>query len=322
MTSQNLTKSLLLGVVALIFVACGDNETKMSKQMDEQWEEYAKGLKQSDINASNEMEVFIDKLQILNTKIAFYSCFSFDTGNKAAEFDKCSDISLYPLFKIKADCEKSKEKLSVDELYKDKDYQKCMLDGREKLIADTKQIARYKYDSQFDKKSIKSEYLAIFASEIEDVVSSEMGAFDDNKIGKVDKEQVKIVAQKLTKKATEGALEAYVADKQNEPFDQYFGEYLRKLIESSKKPTASCIEAQCGAIPKDDLLGMAMSAAMPYAFIAAFSSRDREMEKQMEAAVISAILNHPYGKCLIKNETQCQLKFIEGYKFESATQGK
>ena len=67
-----------------------------------------------------------------------------------------------------------------------------------------------------------------------------------------------------------------------------------------------------------------MAAALPYAFVGAFS-RGKEsaaVKKQAQAAVEATLLNHPYGKCLIQNETQCQLKFIDEYKFEPTKQGK
>lgn len=197
-----------------------------------------------------------------------------------------------------------------------------MLDGGEKLATVARKLARYKYDSEFDKKSINDDDLAIFASGLENKVS-QMGVLD-GEIGKVDKEQVKTVAQKISRKAADSALQAYAADTQHKPFSEWSYEYAGKLISAAKKPTESCIEAKCGKAPSDEIVAAVMAAALPYAFVGAFS-RGKEsaaVKKQAQAAVEATLLNHPYGKCLIQNETQCQLKFIDEYKFEPIKQGK
>lgn len=316
-------KSAFIGVVMLAFAGCdsANDSTKMSKYMDEWWEEQAENLEKVDSNASSK-EVFINNAENLNTKIAFYSCVPFDKDKiNNAEFKKCADIALRPLGEIYAFCEKQNSQVEKDKLFENKNFQKCMLDEREKLAATARKLARYKYDSEFDKKSINDKDLAIFASGIEGEVS-QMGTLD-SKIGKADKEQVKVVAQKLTAKAADNALQAYAADTQNKPFGKWLDEYAYKLRSAAKKPTESCIQAKCGEMPAD-LPGLIMAAAMPYAFVGAFASgkERREMESKMEVAVISVVLNHPWGKCMIKNETQCQLKFIDEYKFEPTAQGK
>ena len=325
-------KFALLGVVAFAYVACGEGKTKMSKQMDEWyeewWEEFAndKGVKKPDNNASSE-EILNYNGNVLSFKIAFYSCVPFDIDkDKIAEsdfdFSKCEQIASRPIDQLYQRCQEQNSQVDESELSENENFQKCMFDGVEKLATAARKLARYKYDSEFDKKSINDDDLAIFASGIEDEVS-QMGTLD-SKIGKADKEQVKVVAQKLTKKATDSALQAYVADTQHKPFSEWLYEYSGKLVSAAKKPTESCIEAKCGEAPSDEIFAAVMATALPYAFVGAFSSgKERAaVEKQMKTAAIAALLNHPWGKCMIKNETQCQLKFIDEYKFEPIKQGK
>ena len=302
------TKRLLLGFIVLGFIGCFDDSTKMSKQMDSQWESYAKGFESTD--TSDEKEIFNTKLQTLNTKIAFYACAPFDSAEKIVIFNldkvkKCTKSSLSPLDSI--------DKLCKSDNAKDKDYQKCAIDGRENLFATTRKLARYKYDSEFDKSKLKEADLAIFASAIEGEVSREMGLFD-SKIGKADKEQVKSVAKTLTTKASQGALKDYALDSKNQPFNAWLGTHSRKLQKATKKSAENCIQSKCGEFPPD-LLGLMFSAALPYAFVGAFgnSKEQREMQKQMESAVLGVLLNHPWGKCMIDNETKCQIESIKEY---------
>lgn len=325
-------KFALLGVVAFAYVACGEGKIKMSKQMDEWyeewWEEFAKdkGVKKPDNNASSR-EIFDYNGAVLYFKIAFYSCVPFDIDkDKIAEsdfdFSKCEQIASRPIDQLYQRCQEQNSQVDESELSENENFQKCMFDGVEKLATAARKLARYKYDSEFDKKSINDDDLAIFASGIEYEVS-QMGTLD-SKIGKADKEQVKVVAQKLTKKATDSALQAYVADTQHKPFSEWLYEYSGKLVSAAKKPTESCIEAKCGEAPSDEIFAAVMATALPYAFVGAFSSgKERAaVEKQAQAAIVAALLNHPYGKCLIQNETQCQLKFIDEYKFEPIKQSK
>ena len=308
MVMKNLTKCLLLGFAMLGFIGCFDDSTKMSKQMDSQWEDYAKGFESTD--TSDKKEIFNTKLQTLNTKIAFYACAPFDSAEKIVSFNldkvkKCAKNALAPLDSI--------DKLCKSDNAKDKDYQKCAIDGRENLFATTRKLARYKYDSEFDKSKLKEADLAIFASAIEGEVSREMGLFD-SKIGKADKEQAKSVAKTLTIKASQGALKDYALDSKNQPFNAWLGTHSRKLQKATKKSAENCIQSKCGEFPPD-LLGLMFSAALPYAFVGAFgnSKEQREMQKQMESAVLGVLLNHPWGKCMIDNETKCQIESIKEY---------
>lgn len=88
--------------------------------------------------------------------------------------------------------------------------------------------------------------------------------------------------------------------------------HSRKLQNATKKSAENCIKAKCGGKAPPELLGLMISAALPYAFVGAFASgkENAEMRKQVEAAMLGVLL----GKCMIKNETQCQLKSIEEYK--------
>ena len=325
-------KFALLGVVAFAYVACGEGKTKMSKQMDEWYEEgleeFVKyeSLKKPDNNASSG-EIFNYNGAVLYFKIAFYSCVPFNVNKDKIETidldsGECEFMALNPGRELYQQCKEQNGQVDESKLSENENFQKCALDGWEKLATAARKLARYKYDSEFDKKSINDDDLAIFASGIEDEVS-QMGTLD-SKIGKADKEQVKVVAQKLTKKATDSALQAYVADTQHKPFSEWLYEYSGKLVSAAKKPTESCIEAKCGEAPSDEIFAAVMATALPYAFVGAFSSgKERAaVEKQMKTAAIAALLNHPYGKCLIQNETQCQLKFIDEYKFEPIKQSK
>lgn len=56
---KKIIKCLVLGFVAVGFVGCLDDSTTMSKQMDKQWDEYAKSLKV--IDTTNEKEAFVQK---------------------------------------------------------------------------------------------------------------------------------------------------------------------------------------------------------------------------------------------------------------------
>mgnify|MGYP004607933173 FL=1 len=325
-------KFALLGVMAFAYVACGEGKTKMSKQMDEWYEEglekFVKdeSLKKPDNNASSR-EIFDYNGAVLYFKIAFYSCVPFNVNKDKIETidldsGECEFMALNPGRELYQQCKEQNGQVDESKLSENENFQKCALDGWEKLATAARKLARYKYDSEFDKKSINDDDLAIFASGIEYEVS-QMGTLD-SKIGKADKEQVKVVAQKLTKKATDSALQAYVADTQHKPFSEWLYEYSGKLVSAAKKPTESCIEAKCGEAPSDEIFAAVMATALPYAFVGAFSSgKERAaVEKQMKTAAIAALLNHPYGKCLIQNETQCQLKFIDEYKFEPIKQGK
>ena len=325
-------KFALLGVVAFAYVACGEGKTKMSKQMDEWYEEgleeFVKDeyLIKPDNNASSG-EIFDYNSAVLYFKIAFYSCAPFNIDkDKIAESDfdfrKCERIVSRSTQQLYQRCKEQNSQVDESKLFENENFQKCVLDGEEKLATAARKLARYKYDSEFDKKSISDDDLAIFASGLENKVS-QMGVLD-GELGKADKEQVKTVVQKITKKAADSALQAYVADTQHKPFSEWSYEYAGKLISAAKKPTESCIEAKCGKAPSDEIGAAVMAAALPYAFVGAFS-RGKEsaaVEKQAQAAVVAALLNHPYGKCLIQNETQCQLKVIDEYKFEPIKQGK
>lgn len=316
---KNLIKCLLLGFVGLGFVGCLDDSTTMSKQMDKQWDEYAKSLKV--IDTTNEKEAFVQKMQMLNSKIAFYACVPFDRTEQdfkfyqSASFKKCSKNALYPIYDIENICDKSSK--STDDIYLDKNYQKCAIKEREKFFSTIKKLARYKYDSEFDKKQIKESDLEIFANAMEDEVSSKMSVLD-SKLGKADKEQVKLVSKKLTAKATQGALQDYAMDTKNKAFNEWLEVHSRKLQNATKKSAENCIEAKCGVEVPPELLGLMISAALPYAFVGAFASgkEEAEMRKQAESAMLGVLLNHPWGKCMIKNETQCQLKSIDEYKIE------
>lgn len=293
-------KFALLGVMAFAYVACGEGKTKMSKQMDEWYEEgleeFVKDeyLIKPDNNASSR-EIFG---AVLYFKIAFYSCVPFDIDKDKIEtidlyFGECESMALTPARELYEQCKEQNSQVDESKLFENENFQKCALDGWEKLATAARKLARYKYDSEFDKKSISDDDLAIFVSGLENKVS-QMGVLD-GEIGKADKEQVKTVAQKITKKATDSALQAYVADTQHKPFSEWSYEYADKLISAAKKPTESCIEVKCGKAPSDEIVAAVMAAAL---------------------------LNHPYGKCLIQNETQCQLKFIDEYKFEPIKQSK
>lgn len=316
---KKLIKCLALGFVAVGFVGCIDDSTAMSKQMDKQWDEYAKNLQVTD--TTNEKEAFVQKMQMLNSKIAFYACAPFDRAEQdfkfyqSASFKKCSKNALYPIYDIENICDKSSE--NKNDIYLDKNYQKCAIKEREKLFSTTKKLARYKYDSEFDKKQIKESDLEIFARAMEDEVSSKMSVLD-SKLGKADKEQVKLVSKKLTAKATQGALQDYAMDTKNKAFNEWLEVYSRKLQNATKKSAENCIEAKCGGKAPPELLGLMISAALPYAFVGAFASgkEEAEMQKQAESAMLGVLLNHPWGKCMIKNETQCQIKSIEEYKVE------
>lgn len=325
-------KFALLGVMAFAYVACGEGKTKMSKQMDEWYEEglekFVKdeSLKKPDNNASSR-EIFDYNGAVLYFKIAFYSCVPFNVNKDKIETidldsGECEFMALNPGRELYQQCKEQNGQVDESKLSENENFQKCALDGWEKLATATRKLARYKYDSEFDKKSINDDDLAIFASVLENKVS-QMGVLD-GEIGKADKEQVKTVAQKITKKAADSALQAYAADTQHKPFSEWLYEYAGKLISAAKKPIESCIEAKCGKAPSDEIGAAVMAAALPYAFVGAFS-RGKEsaaVEKQAQAAIVAALLNHPYGKCLIQNETQCQLKVIDEYKFEPIKQGK
>ena len=327
-------KFALLGVVAFAYVACGESKTKMSKQMDEWYEEGLEGfvkyesLKKPDNNASSR-EIFNYNGAVLYFKIAFYSCVPFNVNKDKIETidldsGECEFMALNPGRELYQQCKEQNGQVDESKLSENENFQKCALDGWEKLATAARKLARYKYDSEFDKKSISNDDLAIFVSELElENAISKMGVLD-GEIGKADKEQVKTVAQKITKKATDSALQAYVADTQHKPFSEWLYEYSGKLVSAAKKPTESCIEAKCGEAPSDEIFAAVMATALPYAFVGAFSSgKERAaVEKQMKTAAIAALLNHPYGKCLIQNETQCQLKFIDEYKFEPTKQSK
>ena len=327
-------KFALLGVVAFAYVACGEGKTKMSKQMDEWYEE---GLEEfvkyeylikPDNNASSG-EIFDYNSAVLSFKIAFYSCVPFDIDKDKIETidldsGECEFMALNPGRELYQQCKEQNGQVDESKLSENENFQKCALDGWEKLATAARKLARYKYDSEFDKKSISDDDLAIFVSglELENAISK-MGVLD-GEIGKADKEQVKTVAQKISKKAADSALQAYAADTQHKPFSEWSYEYAGKLISAAKKPTESCIEAKCGKAPSDEIGAAVMAAALPYAFVGAFS-RGKEsaaVKKQAQAAIVAALLNHPYGKCLIQNETQCQLKFIDEYKFEPIKQSK
>ena len=325
-------KFALLGVVAFVYVACGEGKTKMSKQMDEWYEEglekFVKdeSLKKPDNNASSR-EIFDYNGAVLYFKIAFYSCVPFNVNKDKIETidldsGECEFMALNPGRELYQQCKEQNGQVDESKLSENENFQKCALDGWEKLATAARKLARYKYDSEFDKKSINDDDLAIFASRLENKVS-QMGVLD-GEIGKADKEQVKTVMQKITKKAADSALQAYVADTQHKPFSEWLYEYSGKLVSAAKKPTESCIEAKCGKVPSDEIVAVIMATALPYAFVGAFSSgkESAAVKKQMETAAIAALLNHPYGKCLIQNETQCQLKFIDEYKFEPTKQSK
>lgn len=321
-------KFALLGVMAFAYVACGEGKTKMSKQMDEWYEEGLeefvkyKSLEKPDNNASSR-EIFDYNSAVLYFKILFYSCVPFDIDKDKIETidldsGKCEFMALNPARELYQQCKEQNGQ--VDE--ENENFQKCALDGLEKFATAARKLARYKYDSEFDKKSISDDDLAIFVSGLENKVS-QMGVLD-GEIGKADKEQVKTVAQKISKKATDSALQAYATDTQHKPFSEWSYEYAGELISAAKKPTESCIEVKCGKAPSDEIVAAIMAAALPYAFVGAFSSgkESAAVKKQAQAAAVAALLNHPYGKCLIQNETQCQLKFIDGYKFEPIKQSK
>lgn len=325
-------KFALLGVVAFAYVACGEGKTKMSKQMDEWYEEGLEKLVKDEYlikpdNNASSGEIFDYNSAVLYFKIAFYSCVPFNINkDKIAEsdfdFSKCERIASRPTNQLYQQCKEQNSQVDESKLFENENFQKCVLDGEEKLATAARKLARYKYDSEFDKKSISDDDLAIFASGLENKVS-QMGVLD-GEIGKADKEQVKTVAQKIIKKAADSALQAYVADTQHKPFSEWLYEYSGKLVSAAKKPTESCIEAKCGKAPSDEIGAAVMAAALPYAFVGAFS-RGKEsaaVEKQAQAAIVAALLNHPYGKCLIQNEMQCQLKFIDEYKFEPIKQSK
>ncbi len=306
---KRIIKCLLLGFVAMGFVGCLDDSTAISKQMDKQWDEYVKSLKVTD--ATDDKKAFLQKVQILNSKIAFYACMPFDRAEQdfkfyqSASFEKCRKNALYPLYDIQNICDKSSNE------------EKCMIKEREKLFSTIKKLARYKYDSEFDKKQIKESDLELFAYAMEDEVSSKMSVLD-SKLGKADKEQVKLVSKKLIAKATQGALQDYAMDTKNKAFNEWLEVHSRKLQNATKKSAEKCIEAKCGGEAPPELLGLMISAVLPYAFVGAFTSGEEEakMRKQAEAAMLGVLLNHPWGKCMIKNETQCQLESIEEYKIE------
>ena len=316
---KSIIKYLLLGFVAMGFVGCLDDSTAISKQMDKQWDEYTKSLKI--IDTTDEKEAFMQKMQMLNSKIAFYACAPFDKTEQdfkfyqSASFKNCSKNALYPVYDIENICDKSSK--STDDIYLDKNYQKCMIKEREKLFSTIKKLARYKYDSEFDKKQIKEGDLELFALAMEDEVSNKMSVLD-SKLGKADKEQVKLVSKKLIAKAMQGALQDYAMDTKNKTFNEWLEVHSYKLQNATKKSAEKCIEAKCGGEAPPELLGLMFSAVLPYAFAGAFSSgEDAKMRKQAEAAMLGVLLNHPWGKCMIENETQCQLKSIEEYKIEA-----
>lgn len=97
---KKIIKCLALGFVAVGFVGCLDDSTAMSKQMDKQWDEYAKNLQVTD--TTNEKEAFVQKMQMLNSKIAFYACVPFDRAEQdfkfyqSASFKKCSKMHYIP----------------------------------------------------------------------------------------------------------------------------------------------------------------------------------------------------------------------------------
>lgn len=302
-------KFALLGVVAFAYVACGEGKTKMSKQMDEWYEEgleeFVKyeSLKKPDNNASSE-EIFDYNGAVLYYKIAFYSCVPFNVNKDKIETidldsGECEFVALNPGRELYQQCKEQNSQVDESKLSENENFQKCALDGWEKLATAARKLARYKYDSEFDKKSISDDDLAIFASGLENKVS-QMGVLD-GELGKADKEQVKTVVQKITKKAADSALQAYVADTQHKPFSEWLYEYSGKLVSAAKKPTESYIEAKCGKAPSDEIVAVIMATALPYAFVGAFSNgkESAAVKKQMETAAIAALLNHPYGKCLI-----------------------
>ena len=321
-------KLFLISIVALGLSSCGDNSTTMSKQIDEWWEtysadlfssaEYKAYLEKEKIDASDEKGLFLTKTQFLNEKITFYSCGQFD---KEQIYDndikkKCGEEALGIVDKLERFCKNSLKEADKNDLFLNKEYQQCMIQTRENLASTARKLALCKYDSEFDKKQLKDKDLEVFVNAFEEEVSSEMNALSsDSQMGKLNKEEAKVVAQKLITKASEMALQDYINDSKHKPFNALLETHSFSLQEASKKSATKCIQAKCGGEMPKELLGLMMSAAFPYAFIGAFSSGEerKEAEKLMMAAVMGVLKNHPWGKCMINNETKCQIQSIEEY---------
>ena len=324
-------KLFLISIVALGLSSCGDNSTAMSKQVDEWWEiysadflssaEYKAYLEKEKIDASDEKGIFLTKIQFLNNKIAFYSCGQFDKEQAFDNFEKCSIEALDIRYKLERFCKNSLKDVDKNDFLSNKQYQQCMIENRENLASTARKLALYKYDSEFDKKQIKDKDLEVFVNAFEEEVSSEMNALSsDSQMGKLNKEEAKVVAQKLITKASEMALQDYINDSKHKPFNALLETHSFSLQEASKKSATKCIQSKCGGEMPKELLGLMMSAAFPYALGGAFSSGEerKEAEKLMTAAAMGVLKNHPWGKCMINNETKCQIQSIEEYKIESS----
>lgn len=222
-------KFALLGVVAFAYVACGENSTpSMSKEIDKQWEDYAKNLDKS------------DKIKILQEQYLFYFCAVFngslDTQNE--KFKEC---------KMKLDFYGVKptnyENLAKHYKSKCKDENKideCLLGWQEKWTNSAKMLVRYKYDKNFNENEFKQLYEELWTLIEPSFISfvAEIGVYKNDKSIEDGKKLLTI----MISKTLNAGLEYYKIDTHNTPFMLLLRKFLIEIHESKefKETLATC----------------------------------------------------------------------------------
>ena len=270
-------KVALLGVAVWAFAGCGDSKStpNLSKEMDKQWENYAKNLDKS------------DKIKTLQEQYLFYSCTVFDgslntQNEKFKEYKmKLDYLNVEPInyenlaksYKLKC-----RDKSKLDE---------CLLGWQEKWVNSAKMLARYKYDKKFNENEFKKLYeeLWILLEPLYVPFMVEVGVYKNDKSINDGK---KLLAT-MTSKILNAGLDYYKVDTHNTPFGVLLRKFSTKIYMSKefKETLAVCEKERCGTMSYDEQA------------VAAFGGF--ELTK--------------YGQCIRENKLSCVTKAIDSYKF-------
>ena len=272
-------KVALLGMMAFAFVACGESKEStpnMSKEMDKQWEDYAKNLDKS------------DKIKTLQEQYLFYSCTVFD-GSLNAQNEKFKECKMKLELRGSEPINYENLAKSYDSKCKDKSkLDECLLGWQEKWTNSAKMLARYKYDKKFSENELTRLYEELW-SLLEPLyvpIMLEVGVYKDD--DKSIEDGKKLLATMIGNTLNAG-LEYYKVDTYNTPFNFLVRKSADEITNSKefKETLATCEKERCGTMSYDDQM------------VSMFGGF--ELTK--------------YGQCVRKSKLSCVTKAFDSYKF-------
>ena len=269
-------KFALLGVVAFAYVACGENSTpSMSKEMDKQWEDYAKNLDKS------------DKIKTLQEQYLFYSCAVFN-GSLDTQNEKFKECKMkLDFYGVKPTNYENLAKYYKSKCKDENKLDECLLGWQEKWTNSAKMLARYKYDKNFNENEFKQLYEELWTLLEPSFISfvAEIGVYKNDKSIDDGKKLLTI----MISKTLNAGLEYYKIDTHNTPFELLIRKIFIETHESKefKETLATCEKERCGTMSYDDQV------------VAAFGGFNLTK----------------YGQCVRENKLSCGAMAFDSYKF-------